>query len=121
MARSARPVVLLAVMAVLAGCTGPGLDKAGGTQARQPVVLTLASFMRNGKCAHQRNRRLLSIVSNVVRNASLGEALLVQHAARGRLAEIHDQAGHRSPRPAPPEQIGSQADRDDADSEVMSL
>jgi hypothetical protein len=29
MARSARPVVLLAVMAVLAGCTGPGVDKAG--------------------------------------------------------------------------------------------
>jgi TRAP-type C4-dicarboxylate transport system substrate-binding protein len=45
MARSARPVVLLAVMAVLAGCTGPGLDKAGGTQARQPVVLTLANFI----------------------------------------------------------------------------
>jgi len=45
MARSARPVVLLAVMAVLVGCTGPGLDKAGGTQARQPVVLTLANFI----------------------------------------------------------------------------
>jgi TRAP-type C4-dicarboxylate transport system substrate-binding protein len=45
MARSARPVVLLAVMAVLAGCTGPGLDKAGGAQARQPVVLTLANFI----------------------------------------------------------------------------
>jgi len=45
LARSARPVVLLAVMAVLAGCTGPGLDKAGGTQARQPVVLTLANFI----------------------------------------------------------------------------
>ena len=45
MARSARPVVLLAVMAVLAGCTGPGVDKAGGTRARQPVVLTLANFI----------------------------------------------------------------------------
>jgi hypothetical protein len=45
MARSARPVVLLAAMAVLAGCAGPGLDKAGGTQARHPVVLTLASFL----------------------------------------------------------------------------
>src|SRR5262249_58247022 len=45
MARSARPVVLLAVLAVLAGCTGPGLDKAGGIQARQPVVLTLANFI----------------------------------------------------------------------------
>ena len=45
MARTVRPVVLLAVMAVLAGCTGPGLDKAGGTQARQPLVLTLANFI----------------------------------------------------------------------------
>ena len=45
MARSARPVVLLAVMAVLAGCAGPGLDKAGGAQARQPAVLTLANFI----------------------------------------------------------------------------
>ena len=44
MGRSARLVVLLAVLAVLAGCTGPGLDKAGGRQARQPVVLTLANF-----------------------------------------------------------------------------
>ena len=44
--REARePVALLAVMAVLAGCAGPGLDKAGGTQARQPVVLTLANFI----------------------------------------------------------------------------
>ena len=81
MARSARPVVLLAVMAVLAGCTGPGLDKAGGTRARQPVVLTLANFMRNGKCAHQRNRTLLSIVSNMATNASSGEALLVRAQA----------------------------------------
>ena len=45
MARSARPVVLLAVMAVLAGCAGPGFDKAGGTRARPPVVLTMASFL----------------------------------------------------------------------------
>src|SRR5689334_24616926 len=45
MAGTARPVVLLAMMAVLAGCTGPGLDKAGGTRARQPVVLTLANFI----------------------------------------------------------------------------
>src|SRR5579859_6153251 len=44
-ARSAGLVVLLVVMAVLAGCTGPGLDKAGGTLARPPVVLTLASFL----------------------------------------------------------------------------
>jgi TRAP-type C4-dicarboxylate transport system substrate-binding protein len=44
MARCARLVVLLAVVAVLAGCTGPGLDKAGGSRPRQPVVLTLANF-----------------------------------------------------------------------------
>jgi TRAP-type C4-dicarboxylate transport system substrate-binding protein len=47
MAKSARLAVLAAVMAVLAGCTGPGLDKAGGQQAGQPVVLTLASFAGN--------------------------------------------------------------------------
>ena len=41
----ARPVVMLAVVAVLAGCTGPGLDKAGGSQSRRPVVLTLANFI----------------------------------------------------------------------------
>jgi TRAP-type transport system periplasmic protein len=45
MARSAGLVVLLAVMAVLAGCAGPGLDKIGGTRARRPVVLTMASFL----------------------------------------------------------------------------
>jgi TRAP-type C4-dicarboxylate transport system substrate-binding protein len=39
----ARPIVMLAVVAVLAGCTGPGLDKAGGQQAGQPVVLTVAN------------------------------------------------------------------------------
>jgi TRAP-type C4-dicarboxylate transport system substrate-binding protein len=45
MARSAGLVVLLAVMSVMASCAGPGLDKAGGIQARQPVVLTLASSL----------------------------------------------------------------------------
>jgi TRAP-type transport system periplasmic protein len=44
-ARSAGLVVLLVVVAVLAGCAGPGLDKAGGTRARPPVVLTMASFL----------------------------------------------------------------------------
>jgi TRAP-type C4-dicarboxylate transport system substrate-binding protein len=39
-----RPVVLLAVMAVSAGCGSSGFDKAGSTQARHPVVLTLADF-----------------------------------------------------------------------------
>lgn len=45
MARSAGLVALLAVMAVLAGCAGPGLDKVGGTRERPPVVLTMASFL----------------------------------------------------------------------------
>ena len=39
-----RSVVLLAVVAVLAGCGSSGFDKAGGGQARHPVVLTLANF-----------------------------------------------------------------------------
>jgi TRAP-type C4-dicarboxylate transport system substrate-binding protein len=47
MTRSARPVVLLAVIAVLASCAAPGLDKAGGRQSRSPVVLTLANFNGN--------------------------------------------------------------------------
>jgi TRAP-type C4-dicarboxylate transport system substrate-binding protein len=32
-------------MAALAGCARPGVDKAGGTRARPPVVLTMASFL----------------------------------------------------------------------------
>ena len=45
MAVSARLVVLVAAMAVLAGCGSPGFDKAGEKQAGHPVVLTLASFL----------------------------------------------------------------------------
>src|SRR6516225_9242099 len=44
MAVSARPVVLLSAMAVLAGCGSPGFDKAGDRQPGHPVVLTLAYF-----------------------------------------------------------------------------
>jgi len=47
MAVRARLVVLLAVMAVLAGCGSPGLDKAGDSQPRHPVVLTLANANGN--------------------------------------------------------------------------
>ena len=43
MAASVRLVVLLAVMAVLAGCGSSGFNKAGDSQARHPVVLTLAN------------------------------------------------------------------------------
>jgi TRAP-type C4-dicarboxylate transport system substrate-binding protein len=47
MVASVRLVVLLAVMAVLAGCGSSGFDKAGASQARYPVVLTLANFNGN--------------------------------------------------------------------------
>ena len=47
MAVRALLVVLLAVMAVLAGCGSPGLDKAGDSQPRHPVVLTLANANGN--------------------------------------------------------------------------
>jgi TRAP-type C4-dicarboxylate transport system substrate-binding protein len=40
-----RAAALLAGLALIAGCAGPGWDKAGGIQARKPVVLTLATFM----------------------------------------------------------------------------
>src|SRR5499427_10304030 len=43
MAPSVRLVVLLAVMAVMAGCGSSGFNKAGDSQARHPVVLTLAN------------------------------------------------------------------------------
>ena len=46
MARPQRAVVaLLAALALIGGCAGPGWNKAGGPQARKPVVLTLASFI----------------------------------------------------------------------------
>jgi len=47
MARPQRAVALLAGLALIGGCTGPVLDKAGGRQARQPTVLTLANFDGN--------------------------------------------------------------------------
>jgi len=46
MARPQRAVVaLLAALALIGGCAGPGWNKAGGPQARKPVVLTLANFI----------------------------------------------------------------------------
>lgn len=36
----------LAVMLTAAACSGPGVDKAGGTRTEQPVVLTLANHER---------------------------------------------------------------------------
>jgi TRAP-type transport system periplasmic protein len=46
MARPQRAVAaLLAALALIGGCAGPGLNKAGGPQARKPVVLTLANFI----------------------------------------------------------------------------
>ena len=47
MVRPQRAVALLAAVAVFAGCGSPGFDKAGGRQARHPVVLTLANFNGN--------------------------------------------------------------------------
>ena len=44
MGASTRPVVLLTVMAVLAGCGSPVFNKVGDSQPRHPVVLTLANF-----------------------------------------------------------------------------
>jgi TRAP-type C4-dicarboxylate transport system substrate-binding protein len=38
-------VALLAALALIGGCAGPGWNKAGGPQARKPVVLTLAYFI----------------------------------------------------------------------------
>src|SRR5215813_10063196 len=43
MAASVRLVVVLGVMALFAGCGSSGFDKAGDSQARHPVVLTLAN------------------------------------------------------------------------------
>jgi len=46
MARPQRAVTaLLAALALAVDCAGPGWDKAGSTQARKPVVLTLANFL----------------------------------------------------------------------------
>ena len=46
MARPQRAAVaLLAALALMAGCAGPGWNKAGGPQAGKPVVLTLANFL----------------------------------------------------------------------------
>ena len=46
MARPERAAVaLLAALALVGGCAGPGWNKAGETQARKPVVLTLANFL----------------------------------------------------------------------------
>jgi len=46
MARPQRALVaLLAALALIGGCAGPGWNKAGGPQAREPVVLTLANFI----------------------------------------------------------------------------
>jgi TRAP-type C4-dicarboxylate transport system substrate-binding protein len=38
-------VALLAALALIGGCAGPALNKAGGAPARKPVVLTLANFI----------------------------------------------------------------------------
>jgi TRAP-type C4-dicarboxylate transport system substrate-binding protein len=84
MARCARPVVLLAVVAVLAGCTGPGLDKAGGSQPGRPVVLTLANF--NGQ-----NGELDGFASNVARLS--GGTLQIDIEYRWRSSQLTAESG----------------------------
>src|SRR5215470_14470767 len=85
MARSARLVVLLlAVMALLAGCAGPGFDKAGGTQPRPPVVLTMASFMGDSS-------ELDGVTSNVWRLS--GGTMRIEIRGRWRLGQVHDETG----------------------------
>jgi TRAP-type C4-dicarboxylate transport system substrate-binding protein len=45
MVRPQQVVVLLAGVALIGGCAGPSWNKAGGTSAPKPVVLTLANFI----------------------------------------------------------------------------
>ena len=84
MARCARPVVLLAVVAMLAGCTGPGLDKAGGSQPGQPVVLTLANF--NGQTGE------LDGFTNEVRRLS-GGTMQIDIKYRWRSGQVNAESG----------------------------
>jgi len=45
-------------------------------------LIQTPALLRNGKCAHQRNRTLLSIVPNIAKNAAVsGESLLVRAQA----------------------------------------
>src|SRR5215469_15842597 len=84
MARSTRPVVLLAVIAVLAGCAGPGFDKAGGTRARHAVVLTMASFLGDSS-------ELDGFTSNVWRLS--GGTMRIDIRGRWRFGQVHDETG----------------------------
>jgi TRAP-type transport system periplasmic protein len=84
MARSARPVVLLAAMAVLAGCAGPSLDKAGGTQTRHPVVLTMASFLGDSS-------ELDGFTSNVWRLS--GGTMQIDLRSRWRFGQVNYETG----------------------------
>jgi TRAP-type C4-dicarboxylate transport system substrate-binding protein len=84
MSRCTRLVVLLAVMAVLAGCTGPGLDKAGGRQAHQPVVLTLANFLGDSG--------ELEGFAGEVRRLSAG-TMLIDITSRWRLGQVMSENG----------------------------
>ena len=75
--------------------SGPDGERQAGGRARKargkPHRLIAATSyissrclppLRNGKCAHQRNRMLLSILSNTAKNAAVsGESLLVRAQA----------------------------------------
>src|SRR5215470_1877941 len=84
MAASTRPVVLLAMVAVLAGCGPAGFDKAGGSQQRRPVVLTLADF--NGITGE-----LDGFTGNVWRLSGGTMRIAVQY--RWRYGQVNDENG----------------------------
>jgi hypothetical protein len=84
MARCARLVTRLAVVAVLAGCTGPGLDEVGDSQPRQPVVLTLANF--NGETGE------LNGFTNEVRRLS-GGTMQIDIKHRWRSGQVNAESG----------------------------
>src|SRR5215472_11817653 len=71
-------------MAALAGCTGPGLDKAGGTRARPPVVLTMASFLGDSS--------ELDGFAGEVRRLSAG-TMQIDIRSRWRFGQVHDETG----------------------------
>jgi len=84
MVAGVRLVVLLAVVAVLAGCGSSGFDKAGGSQQRRPVVLTLANF--NGITGE------LDGFANNVWRLSRG-AMRIDIKYRWRYGQVNDETG----------------------------
>jgi len=84
MSLSLRPFVLMAVIAALAGCADPGLDKAGGRQSRPLVVLTVANS--NG------NTGELDGFAGAVRRLSAG-TMRIAIEYRWRWGQVNDETG----------------------------